>query len=220
MVAAIATALLSSTFAAGLLAQPAPAPVRFAWVRGRDAGSCSSQRQVEDKVAARLGRDPFSTGHAEAKRTIDVYVTRSEDGFRAEIFVRDQDGQLEGSRELTSSARDCAPIELASVLAVALVIDPDADSRPPVPKPMPAPARPVEALSNAVAGPSRPPPFPGVPLPRPPPPPSMVEAPKPSTALGSLGAALHADLGLGLLPRVAAGVSLATYVPLDRKSVV
>src|SRR3954465_8909690 len=79
-------------------------PVRFAWVRGKGADGCASQQQIADQVAARLGRSPFS---ADAARSIDAYVTRSESGFRAEIYVRGQGGALAGSRELTSEAPDC-----------------------------------------------------------------------------------------------------------------
>src|SRR5262245_45543148 len=100
-----------------LTARAEPEPVRFAWVRGKGADQCASQQQIVGEVTARLGRSPFA---ADAARSIDAYVTRSERGFRAEIYVRGRDGALAGSRELVSEAPDCAAIESASVLAVAL----------------------------------------------------------------------------------------------------
>ncbi len=183
---------------------------------GHGADGCSSQAQIAEQVAARLGRSPFA---ADAARTIDAYVTRGEGGWRAEILVRGRDGALAGTRELTSEAPDCAAIEAASVLAVALAIDPDAGLRPAPPRP-PAPPQPLLPPSREVAAPP-PSPLPvpispsippASPLPAWVPPP--VVAPPAVAALGASEAALRAGAGLGLLPRAAAALSLAGQVGL------
>jgi hypothetical protein len=187
-------------------ARPPVEPVRLSWVRGRGADGCSSQPQIAAQVTARLGRSPFA---ADAARSVDAYVTRDERGFRAEIYARGRDGALEGSRELISDAPDCASIEAAGVLALALAIDPDAGARPP-----PAPAPPL-------APPRAPPPDPGLALPAPLPawvawaPPEAPPEPAPA-AFGPSGVAVHTGLGLGLLPGVAPAISLAARLAVAR----
>lgn len=196
-------------------AQPEAPPVRLSWVRGPGAHACSSPQQIADQVVARLGRSLFA---ADAARSIDAYLTRGERGWRAEIFVRGRDGALAGSRELTSEAADCAPIEAASVLALALAIDPDAITRPmgaaPAP-PSPAPApRGADRRGDGDGGGDRV----GERIPLSEPLPAWVPPPPergPSAGVAS-GAALRAGVGLGLLPRVAAAVSLAAQVAVGR----
>ncbi len=182
-------------------AEAAPEPVRFAWVRGGGAEACSSQVAVVAQITARLGRSPFAEG---AERSIDAYVSHAEAGWRAEIYVRDREGKLAGARELTSEALDCGAIESATVLALALAIDPDGALRAPDPPP-PAPAPPPPPLA--------------APLPAPPAPPIVAPEPRgsvttPAIALGGSGVALRGAVGLGLLPRAAAGVSVAAHVEL------
>ncbi|APR81318.1 Hypothetical protein A7982_06665 [Minicystis rosea] len=176
-------------------------PVHFAWVRGQGAGACRGQQQIADQVTARLGRDPFGPN---AKRSIDAYVTRSEKGWRAEIYVRSGDGSLGGARELTSEAQDCASIEAASVLAIALAIDPDAGTRPPPPAPPPSHAPPAASAA----------PLPPQAAPAPPPPSLAVR--EPPAGLGAIGAALRAGAGVGLLPKAAPALALTAHVGVSR----
>ncbi|MDI3285113.1 hypothetical protein [Polyangium sp. 15x6] len=188
-----------------------PELVRFAWVRAQGADACSSQQQIADLVTARLGRSPFA---ADAERSIEAIISRPERGFRAEIYVRGRDGALAGVRELTSEATDCGPIEAASVLAVALAIDPEAGMSPPPPPPPPPPAatppppappQPLPSVTPAVpaaAAPTVPATAPTVPA----------AAPTPPEVLGASGIALRGGLGLGLLPKAAPGVGLSGHV--------
>jgi hypothetical protein len=199
-----ATAALLGTTLAAASAHAQPEPVRLAWIRGKGADACSSPQQIADQVAARLGTSPFA---ANAARSIDAYVTRSESGWRAEIYVRGRDGALAGSRELTSEAPDCAPIESASVLAIALAIDPDAGLRPP---PAPAPAPPPAAARTPLPAP--------LPARVPPSPPPAPLHRSPAAGLGSSSVALRAGAGVGLLPRPAAGLSLAAHVAIARSA--
>jgi hypothetical protein len=194
-------------------ARAEPEPVHFAWVRGPGAGACHGQKHIAEQVTARLGRDPFE---ASAARSIDAYVTRSEKGWRAEIYVRGSDGALAGTRELTSEAQDCAAIEAASVLAVALAIDPEAGTRspsPPAPAPAPSlPPRPAPpSAAPSMTAPPSPPPASSAAAPPPPPP-----AREPPAAIGSAGAVVRAGAGVGLLPKPAPALSLAAHVSVAR----
>ena len=182
-----------------------PAPVQLAWVRGPGAEACSRQSAIVQQVTARLGRSPF---RADAELSIDAYVTHVEAGWRAEIFVRDREGKLTGARELTSEASDCGAIESATVLALALAIDPEAALRPPAPAPpalttapAPMPAAPAPATAPAPAPAT-------APLPVSAPPPPRADPPL-EAGLGNSGVALRGEIALGLLPRAAAGLSLA-----------
>jgi hypothetical protein len=195
-------------------AEAQPAPVRLVWVRGAGADACATQQQIAEQVTLRLGRSPFAAG---AERAIDAYVTRAAGtagGWRAEIVVRGGDGQLLGARELTSEADDCTSIASASVLAIALVIDPDAGTRPPPPPaPPPAPAvpavpavPPTAPLALVPVAPSPPPVLvPPAPLPA---------APSPAVGSGDIGVALGGGAALGLLPRPAPAFVLSARVGL------
>jgi hypothetical protein len=179
-----------------------PKPVELAWVRGAGAEACASQHEMALRVGARFAESPFAR---DATRTIEAYVTRSESGWRARIFVRDPDDKRAGSRELTSDADDCAAIESASVLAIALAIDPEGSMRPPPPHPAievrpetpPAPSVvvPAKPVSREEAEPTRP---------------TMLVEPRAN--LGTSGVALRAGPAFGLLPRSAPAGMLAAEV--------
>jgi hypothetical protein len=188
---AAAAALLAAASA-----RAEPTPVRFGWVRGRGADSCPDRREIADQVTARLGRSPFADG---AARSIDAYVTRSEGGFRAEIYVRETDGAPAGVRELTSEAPDCG-------------------MRPPPPPP-PATPGPSPPAPPPPAPPPASPPLPPSPWLQPPlpawtPPP----AEPPPAGIGPSGVALRAGVGLGLLPGPGAAFSLAAHVAVAKSA--
>jgi hypothetical protein len=210
--ASISISIACALFAASASAEPEP--VRLAWVRGPGAEACSSQLAVVQQISARLGRSPFT---ADAPRSIDAYVIRAEAGWRAEIYVRDPDGKLAGARVLTSDALDCGAIESATVLALALAIDPEGALRAPDPPPVVAPPAPVVAPRLAPPPIALPPIAPAPPSIAPPPiaPPPIAPADPPSIGLGASGIALRGAVGLGLLPRAAAGLSLAAHVAIS-----
>lgn len=186
---------LSCTLAAAgsSQAQAEPEPVRLAWTRGKGADACASQQRIAAQVIARLGRNPFAV---DAASSIEVQVTREDAGFAAEIFVRGRDGALSGSRSLKSEAADCVGLESASVLAIALTIDPDGGVRSVSPPPAVAPPRVHVAPPPA---PPRPPPAPA--------PPGPAEAGR-----GSSGMSLRGGVGLGILPQAALGLSLSGHL--------
>jgi hypothetical protein len=215
-------------FAAALIGGAGPAsatePVRFAWVRGEGAEGCAAQQPIADAVTARLGEGAIASS---AGRSIEAVVSRVERGFRVVLYVRAADGSLSGSREITSESERCASIEAASVLAIALAIDPDAATRPP-----PA-AAPPSALSvseetppSLSASPSSPPPAPPAPpAPAPAPPrraavPAVPRAPAPlalATDTSGAGVTLRAGPGFGLLPSPSPAFSLAGHVALTAR---
>ena len=196
-----------------------PEPVRFAWVRAEGADGCADQQHIAEQVTARLGKSPFSP---EAARSIEVVVHRTKRVFHAVIYVRDPGAARAGSRELTSEAADCTSIEAASVLAVALTIDPDAGARaPPAAAPLaaappPAVAPPLRGgLPGLAPAPSAAvmptlsllaPPLPAALPPEPVPP---AEGSLPNEGLRALEMGLHAGAGIGLLPKIAPGMALA-----------
>ncbi|MFT3768837.1 MAG: hypothetical protein QM820_25615 [Minicystis sp.] len=208
--------------AAPARADAGPEPVRFAWVRAEGADACASQEQIAERVTARLGKSPFAEV---AARSIEAIVSRAEHGFRAGIYVRGKHGALAGSRELTSEALDCATIEAASVLAIALAIDPEASTRPAAAAPSAAPPTAApnavtpapDAMTPAVLQPA-----PSASISAPPSitasPPAPRSPPPSSDRLGGSGLALRAGLGLGLLPAPAPGVSLAGHFALTRSA--
>lgn len=128
-------------------------PVRLAWARGEGAGVCAAEKAIAERVTARLGEGAISAG---AARSIEAVVQGTEKGFRAVLYVRDATGALTGSRELTSESESCASIEAASVLAIALAIDPDAALRT-VTEPAPGSASPPVSPAPSTGSPdSRP----------------------------------------------------------------
>jgi hypothetical protein len=207
-----AAAVLGGTALPARGAPTGPEPVRFAWVRAEGADGCADQQDIEAQVTARLGRSPFS---ADAPRSIEVVVRRVKHGFRAVIYVRGAGDARAGSRELSSEAAECTSIEAASVLALALTIDPDAAIRAPLPAAPPAAAAPV--LLHLGSAPPAGLPVAVVPmlsLLAPPLPAELPPEPEPAPraqkeAPGASGLALRAGAGVGLLPKVAPGVALA-----------
>lgn len=199
------------------LAAPAaaqPEEVRISWVRGPGAHGCAGPARIVEQVTARLGHGAVA---ADGTRAIDVYVTRAGGTWRAQIYKRGRDDALSGTRELTSEAEDCAPIEAASVLAIALAIDPDAGTRPPsppspslAPSPIPSPSPGASPRHPPTRSPVADDVLAPAPLPAwvPPPDPAQPSHPPP----GGAGATLRAGVGVGLLPGVAASFLLASEV--------
>lgn len=96
---------------------------RFAWVRGDGAEGCADERELEDGVRARLKRDPFDR---EATQSIEGDIAATAGLFRAKLRARSDAGTLVGHRELEVRASDCRTLTDALVLAIVLVIDPQA----------------------------------------------------------------------------------------------
>jgi hypothetical protein len=216
-------------------------PVRLSWVRGEGAEGCAGEPQIAERVKARLGGSPFS---ASAQRSIEALVARAEKGFRVVIYVRGADGTLAGSREISSEAAGCASIEAASVLAIALAIDPDAGtSAPPADSaagakapgevqggdgaglgspqqnPIPTAATSAQGGANVPAfGPGSTPPGAAIAPARA----GRIASPstpppRPTIDMRGAGVALRGGAGLGLLPSVSAALEIAGHVALSER---
>ena len=135
------------------LAQPSTKTVRLVLVRGERTETCSDGAAMARSVSARLGRDVFAESAAES---IEGVIQHEGGRWEARLYVRDAHGGLVGSRTLASESPDCAALDAAVTLAIALVIDPEAAFRPPPPaEPSISPARtpvlvPGPAASEAV----------------------------------------------------------------------
>src|SRR5262245_39685593 len=111
--------------------------VRLGWVRTEGAEGCLSERDLSERVRARLGRNPFSD---DATTLIEGWVRRDGKKLRATVRVRkDGSSEASGLRELESDELDCVALGNAVTLAVALAIDPEAALAPPKPPEPPAP---------------------------------------------------------------------------------
>jgi hypothetical protein len=197
-------------------ASAATQPVRLVWVRGTNAESCSDGPTIANAVSARLGESVFSDA---AQMTIEGFIERDAGRWTARIFVRTASGNLVGSREMSSDAAGCAPIESAVTLAIALAIDPDAALRSPGPPPTgrtpPSPTLLPPAAAScppcpAASGPA--------PTPCPAPPLCPVATPRagddvrrPAT---SSTVTLRGVLAGGLLPSASPGVEVAGRLPV------
>lgn len=130
-------ALCLSLFAASSRAQTPPAPPRWrlSWTRGDGAESCPAAAEMESRVRARLGRDPFHHGEGPA---LEAVVEREDREWVARLYARDG---ATGARELRSDDARCDAIADTAALAMALVIDPEAslDATPARPAPRAAP---------------------------------------------------------------------------------
>ncbi len=214
--------MLAASVRSTAQAEDAPrGPFRLAWVRGERTESCADRAAIADGVERRLGRSVFSDS---APRSIETVVQHEGDVWEAHIYVRGDDGTLDGSRILSSRGSTCAGIEAAATLAIALAIDPEAALGPP-PSPASAVLRPapVPVPSPSAATPPAPCPTPEAPQPAPAvvPPPCPVERPcppnGPSPGPSSRGAAtLRAIAALGLLPATSPGVALSVDLPAYR----
>ena len=219
-------ALAARAAAADANAKPT---LRLVWVRGERTETCADGPTIGRRVSARLGRRVFSDA---ADRSIEGVIQHEGEHWDAHIYVRDAGGKLSGSRELTAEALDCAPIEAAATLAIALAIDPDAALGLPPSAAAPAvdvsmadlpeaslPARVEPPKMTAPASPS---PAASGSAPRPDVPPADAAcrdagAPPPAPPrLRDASLTLRPLVALGLLPTASLGVALSGEISASR----
>jgi hypothetical protein len=214
---ALAIALGAGSASAQTATAASAEPERYSlsWVRGEGAETCPARAELTREVTKRLGRAPFDE---QAARSIEIQVSHGPRGFETLTRVRDATGAIVGRRELSSEEANCEPIFSATVLAVALLIDPDAalpneataqsvESFAPSPPVVPAPA--PEMMSKEVSTPeivaTR-----EAPLDEGPPPPRAVTQ-------SPAGVGFEGVVAAGLLPDPGPGASLfVTYRPGSR----
>jgi hypothetical protein len=145
LAAALAGAL-GSGWPALTLAQSAPAPdpsvpqVALAWSGPGPELTCLGEEGLARAVNDYLGRDAFAVGRVDL--VLAVNLERLPDRtWRAVLELRDPSGTALGARELVSSTELCASLDEPLVLAVALMVDSEAEPAPisPVAEPEPEP---------------------------------------------------------------------------------
>jgi hypothetical protein len=196
----VLAALLASAAARAEAPATEPATYALSWVRAEGAEECPSGRVVVTEIERRLGRRVFDSA---AERAFEVEVTRFGATFRSDVFVRDAAGRAVGHRTLQSDEPGCTALVNATVLAIALVIDPDAAAHEPA---TPASAAAFEPSPEPPPPPAPPPPSPASPPPSPPSPPRS-EPSRPLFAGNELS--LRGELSSGLVPAASAGVELS-----------
>ncbi|NOU26434.1 MAG: hypothetical protein HOO96_00895, partial [Polyangiaceae bacterium] len=83
--------------------------------------SCPGERTFRDRVAARLGLDPFETG---AARTVVATLRDDKQKLRGEVVLRGADGNVIGRRELTAPRGECSELVESMASVVSLLLDP------------------------------------------------------------------------------------------------
>lgn len=176
--------------------------------------SCPGERTFRDRVAARLGIDPFEAG---AARTVVATLRDDKQKLRGEVVLRSADGNVVGRRELSAPRGECSELVESMASVVSLLLDPlgkvklaaSASVAPSPPPSLEATAPSATALPSVRPAPSLPPASSTVPSP-PPEGPRLRFAARASTYAGvgrgpapSLGARLGGEgrygaLGLGL----------------------
>lgn len=91
------------------------------------ADDCIGVASLERDVTRRLGYDPFA---GEAQQWLEGIVVAEGGQYRAVLFERDSAGKGLGRREIVDGTGSCAQLSEAISLAVALIIDPNAQLRP------------------------------------------------------------------------------------------
>ena len=164
-----------------------PTVARLSFERAEDAARCIDEPELRERVAARLGRDPFV---AEAPLEARVRIEGGE-GYRAVIELTR--GEERTRRELASARADCSDLADALALALSLAVDPASLLAPPrPPEPDPAVAEPEPPIAE--------PPVSELPVAEPAPPPrdDDVSARLGAHLLGSWGVAPEVSGGLAL----------------------
>lgn len=114
----------------------------LSWTRLSGAERCPTVVEVGRAVEAILGRTVLvASQHAD--RIVEASVALGPEGrFVATIQVASPEGEVLGRREITSADPTCADLGETAGLAIALMIDPDAELGPalePDPEPQPEP---------------------------------------------------------------------------------
>ncbi len=128
--AGVALTRLAAAESTGVMPPPPPPeqprPASLNWVRGAGAEACPGPNALAIAVEARLGRRVFVAASA-PELAVEAYVRNATDfGFEVVLQLSGPDGKIFGRRELRSPERDCTSIIDSVVLAIALMIDPEA----------------------------------------------------------------------------------------------
>jgi hypothetical protein len=103
--------------------------VLLRWRRGEGTSDCADGPTLERRVEARLGRRVF---REDATKVLVAEVEHTSSEYVARLYF-EREKRDASPRTLKSSDRDCAALEAAVVLALALAIDPSAALVSPAP---------------------------------------------------------------------------------------
>lgn len=178
----------------------------LSWIRLAGADTCIATQPLARAVEERLHRPVFVSA-ARADLSVEGRIEKRRGGWHAVVTVRDDRGTTLGTRELDRTDGSCDELTEPLVLAIALMIDPEAAMRPR--EATPPASVPVETPKpNEEPKPAAPPP----PPPKeesPPPPPSP--APRPWRFDGEADGTIQQ--GLAPEPALGAGVEAILYPP-------
>lgn len=113
----------------------------LSWVRLPGAESCIATAELGERIERHLGRSVLVSPSV-ADISIEGRVARQSKQFKATIGGAKRDGTPMGTRELVSTTGSCRELDDALVLAIALMIDPDALAPKPKEETEAAPAPP------------------------------------------------------------------------------
>jgi hypothetical protein len=131
----------------------ADAAFALSWQRSSSGPGCVTEAALRDGVEKKLHRDPF-VERERADLVLEGVDLSTRDRFHARVVQRDRQGIVLGARDL--DAQTCAGLLRATVLVVALFIEPDG------PRPEPDTIEPPGAIDDTKPpGPSLPPSPPG-----------------------------------------------------------
>ncbi len=129
-------------------AQAAAGRYRLELVRAEGAATCPGAASIERDVTMRLARNPFAPS---GERGIEIVLERSENVWRAKLYLRVDPTEPEAVRLLESESPDCSDLAKSITLAVALAIAPELEPEPE--PPLAAPLAPVCPKPAPVAPP-------------------------------------------------------------------
>ncbi len=118
------------------------------WVRKPGAEGCIDETELRARVEVRLSRKLVPVNEARLQVLGDI--ARSKTGFTARLETHDAD-KRSGSRTLTSEGEDCRRFDDALVLAITLMIDPDAPFTEPPAAVDVAPSAPTPPMRDPTA---------------------------------------------------------------------
>lgn len=179
--------------------------LRFSWVRARGADQCPGPSAVTDAVESRLARAVFSSS---AAQSIEAIVSRADNQWSVELYLRNVDGTLLGSRTLSSERAECEAAVEAAVFAITLALDPDADpdASPQHTPETSAAIRGALSLARAVTD-----------APRAPVATQHTQSTPPPTRVDLGAVSLGGWASFGALPALSSGASLHGYVRVYRR---
>jgi hypothetical protein len=154
-VAALGGAVAVLTWCAPAVANPS---ARLLYSRSADATECPDEATLRRAVARRFGYDPFFPW---AKQAVSVQVWRDHGRPRSRVQLVDDQGVVQGTRELQSDQAACAELFDATALAISIaldLLDPPAGPKPvdtaPPDAPVPADLAPAPELHASSPPPS------------------------------------------------------------------